>query len=390
MSTTARCEIAVVGGGVIGAAMALVLSRAGFDVRLLDRGTRPEPFNERQYDPRVYAISPGSAAFLDQLGVWKTIAAARVSPYERMRVWERVPERALQFSAADVAMPQLGWIVEQQLLLDALWQALPAAVPQAGTAVTDARLEEGGSLLRMAGGRDLQARLVISAEGREARLRELAGIEAQGWSYAQTALVSHVRTSRPHGRCALQRFLKGGPLAFLPLADGRRSIVWSLPPAEAERLLAADPDSFHKELAAAAQFEVGAIDESSPRFVFPLRLMHAQRYAAPGFALVGDSAHSIHPLAGQGANLGFADAQTLAQQLTEARDAGRDWSSLRVLQRYQRHRRGANLEMLALTDSLQRAFDGSVPGLPALLGAGLQLVQGFGPARELLVRRAIG
>ncbi|WP_428310219.1 FAD-dependent oxidoreductase [Hydrocarboniphaga sp.] len=381
-----RCDIAVVGGGVVGAAAALALSRAGFDVQLIERGMPPALPSE-EYDPRVYAIAPSSAALLRELDVWPQLPAQRLCAYQRMRVWESAPERALAFDAADVGESQLGWIAEQSQLLAALWRALPAGVARTNTSVDGASFEQG-ALLQLSGG-DLQARLVIAAEGAGSPLRERAGIVTTQREYEQLALVAHVTTREPHRGLALQRFLPGGPLAFLPLADGRRSIVWSLPVDEARRLQALPQDEFHQQLASAIQFETGDIVDSTPRALFPLRLMHATEYVRDALALVGDSAHVVHPLAGQGVNLGLADVAELLRVLTGAREQRSDWAGARVLRRYERARKAANLEMLALTDLLDRSFRSVVPGLPRVLDAGLALLDRIAPAKQALIRRAL-
>jgi ubiquinone biosynthesis UbiH/UbiF/VisC/COQ6 family hydroxylase len=390
-SRSDSCEIAVVGGGVIGAACALALHRAGFDVRLLERGSPPPAFDASTYDPRVYAISPASARFLDSLGAWAGVRARRACAYERMEVWNLAPRQALGFDAAQAGVPDLGWIVEQSVLLAALWQALPQERVWAGSAVESLSLPaQGGAVLHLAEGGALRTHLVVSAEGRNARLREQAGLGIAAWSYRQTALVSHIETEVPHHMAALQRFLPGGPLAFLPLADGRRSIVWSVPDARLDALLELAPEAFCTLLEQTAQGRVGRVLGMTAIARFPLRAMHAQRYVRPGFAVIGDSAHVVHPLAGQGANLGFGDAEELVATLVEARARGADWGGERALRHYERARRSANLEMLALTDALNRAFRTDSALINRLLSIGLSGVDHFTLAKRWLARRALG
>lgn len=385
-----NCDIAVVGGGINGAATALGLYRAGFDVRLVDRLDAPVLFDPQQTDMRVYAISPASARYLADCGVWSAIRNTRCAEYEAMRVWEDAPERPLSFEAGPLGVGALGWIIEQSLIVDRLWAALPDANKLLGQAVRSLQLSERGVTLGLAGADTLQARLVISAEGGQSRLRDLAGIDTYGWSYQQTAVVAHVCTARPHQGAALQRFLPEGPLAFLPLADGRRSIVWSTSPTQAQALQAMDDDAFLLRLSEAMQFEAGIVLETTPRALFPLRLMHADSYVRDSFALLGDAAHVVHPLAGQGANLGLADAACLVRHLSAARAAGRDWGGARVLRRYERERRAANNEMLALTDLLNRSFRSRVPGLREVLNKGLQLVDRTEPVKHWLLKKALG
>ena len=391
MTTSTRCDIAIVGGGIVGSAAACALTRAGFDVRLVERGNAPSPVDAVDYDPRVYAISAGSAAFLDALGPWSTITAVRAEAIQRMQVWDRDPDKPLRFEAADAGAPSLGWIVEHRVLARALWAALPAGCAQTGTGLQFARFDDDPAApvrLSLSDGDTLDAQLVIGAEGADSPLREAAGIDAAGWSYASTAVVCHVACSQPHRGAALQRFLPSGPLALLPLTDGRRSLVWSTTDVDAQALLALDDATFAAHLQDAVQSAAGSISAPTRRLSFPLRLLHAQRYVAPRCVLVGDSAHVIHPLAGQGLNLGLADAMRLASDLSEARRARRDWSALRTLQRYERARQAENLEMLALTDALGRAFALDFPGCRRLLGLGLRAVDRVAPLKTGLASRA--
>lgn len=387
--STAQHQVIVVGGGPVGAAAALALARQGFEVALLERGSAPPPYNPADYDLRVYALAAHSARLLQDVGAWERIAAQRISPYAGMRVWERGPEHALAFDCADSGRAELGWIVEHGLVVDALWAGLGGLRRYEHAQIESAAFEPDGAVLRLADGRELRARLVVAADGADSQLRRLAGIETVGWGYAQRAIVCHVRTQQPHRAIAWQRFLADGPLAFLPLADGRCSIVWSAEQALAQELLALDDATFMARLGEAAEHALGEVLQTTPRISFPLRLLHAQDYAQPGLVLVGDAAHTVHPLAGQGVNLGFADVRQLAATLGEGRDGGRDWSGLRTLQRYARARKPANLEMLTLTDGLYRAFRLRLPGVRAALGLGMEAVGRLGPLRAWLARQAV-
>ncbi|PPE72340.1 2-octaprenyl-3-methyl-6-methoxy-1,4-benzoquinol hydroxylase [Solimonas fluminis] len=383
-----RHDIVVAGAGLVGCAIVCALQQAGFDAALVERGQAPRPFDPAVDDLRVYALSPASIRWLQGLGAWQRVAGWREGPYQAMKVWSDDPSRAMSFDAADLRLPALGSIVENSLLQWALWQRLDSARLYTGAAVEALSLGESGAQLSLADGRRLECRLLVAADGVESRLREMAGIDTVGWSYGQRAIVANVQTARPHARTALQRFLRSGPLAFLPLGDGRCSIVWSS--TEAERLLALDDAAFLAELAAAIQYEHGAVTATSARASFPLRLSHARDYVRDSFALAGDAAHSVHPLAGQGVNLGFSDAAALVGILAEARDAGRDYGSLRCLKRYERARKAGNLDMLAVTDGLSRAFDLDIPGWPALRDLGMQAVQRLQPLKTLLTRQAAG
>lgn len=386
----ATVDVAIVGGGPVGAAVALGLSQRGFDVRLLDRrGPTPRILADGDdYDLRVYALSPSCIAFLDRLGVWPDIAAVRSAPYRRMQVWEDDPGAALCFDAADVRLPALGEIVESGLLAECLWKHLPDGVARPGMQVADIDGDDDAATLRFDDGASLRTRLVVIAEGRDARLRTRLGIESIDGQYEQTAVVCHIATEAPHQHTAWQRFLPTGPLALLPLADGRSSIVWSS--SEAASVLALDDDDFLRALGDASQHRLGRIVACTRRVSFALGLQHAQTYVAPRAVLVGDAAHVVHPLAGQGVNLGFADAEALIDTLGDTRDAGRDFASTRALKRYERTRRADVIDMLAATDGLYRAFRMPLPGLARLRGSGFAAINAIGPLRRELVRRAIG
>lgn len=382
-----RHEILVAGGGLVGCAIARGLQLAGFDAALVERGSAPHPYDPAIDDLRVYAISPASIDWLAELGAWEAVRRQRVAPYRRMRVWSDAPERALVFDADDLHRAELGCIVENSLLQAEIWATLGAA-RYTGADITDLALDEDGATLRLADGRELSARLLIAADGVDSRLRALAGIDVVSWPYPEKAIVAHVRTERAHGDTALQRFLPTGPLAFLPLSDGRSSIVWSS--RDADRLLTLDDGAFQLELASALQYELGAIHGSTARASFPLRLSHAREYVRPSFALAGDSAHAVHPLAGQGVNLGLADGRALVRTLVDARDARRDFGSLRTLKRYERARLAANLEMLAVTDGLARAFNLDVPGWAGMRDTGMAVLQQLRPLKAMLMRQAVG
>lgn len=381
-------DIAVVGGGVVGAALALALRQQGFKVHLIERGAGPKPWNPVGYDLRVYAMAPASARFLSGLGVWDAILRSRASPYEVMRIWDEHPAQALRFECSEVRTPQLGHIVENDLLLDVLWQKLDGVTVHRQCDVTGLTEMPYGVMLSLSDGRSIDAGLVIAADGADSRLRELAGIETTGWAYPQKAIVAHVNTEKPHRRTALQRFLPTGPLAFLPLEDGRSSIVWST--TQADELLALDDAAFRERLREAIHSDLGEITASTPRLSFPLRLLHAHDYVRGRLVLAGDAAHVVHPLAGQGVNLGLADAQLLVELLAQARAQVRDIGNSRLLKRYERARKADNIDMLAVTDGLYRAFDTRAETWDGLRMVGMSAVNQLGPLKSLLVQRAIG
>lgn len=391
MSEGAKHEVAVVGGGPVGATTALALARAGFRTVLVERGPRPAAFDADGYSSRVYALSPASARFLDALGVWRAIVDARACAYTEMRVWVDRPARGLRFAARELARDELGWIVEHPLLVDRLWAGLEAAGVRCIVQAGETRQEPAanGSGLILGGGERLEARLAVAADGADSRLRQGAGIDTVGWTYAQHALVCNVATERSHRHTAWQRFLKTGPVALLPLADGRSSLVWSVAEPGANALMALDDVAFCRALTEAVG-ALGTITSATPRARFPLRLQHARTYVRPGLALAGDAAHVVHPLAGQGVNLGLADAAALRDVLVEARTAGRDWAGLRTLRAYERRRRSDNVGMLAMTDALAHAFQVTRPGARRVLDAGMQAVGALRPLKSWLAAQAVG
>jgi 2-polyprenylphenol 6-hydroxylase len=247
-----------------------------------------------------------------------------------------------------------------------------------------------GPAVHLSDGKRLEAKLIVAADGRDSQLRAMAGIGTRGWDYDQHAIVATITVEQHHGYTARQRFMKEGPLAFLPLDDGRCSIVWSTSPQSAAELMALDDMAFCTVLTEASEAMLGRVEAVGPRGVFPLRLGHAETYIRPGLALVGDAAHAIHPLAGQGVNLGLLDAAALAQTLIEARAAGRAIGSQATLRRYERARKGGNMAMLAAMDAFKRTFSNEIVPLKLVRNLGLSLADRSGPLKQLLVRRAMG
>jgi len=385
-------DVAVVGGGMVGAAAALALAEAGFATALLE-AREPAPWSaEQEVDLRVVGLAPSSIALLDQLGVWASIREARSGPYAHMHVWDAESGASIHFDAANEGRDLLGHIVENNLVQWRLWLALEAAGVQRlcpaevkGFEAQDDRIQ-----LDLADGQSIAARLLVAADGAGSPLRKLAGIETRGRDYAQRAVVAHVRTERPHQGTAWQRFLPDGPLALLPLADGRSSVVWSLPDDEAKRVLALDDDAFLAALGVASDFRLGRIVGSTPRAAFPLKLQLATTYQAERFVLLGDAAHAVHPLAGQGVNLGLRDVAELRDTLLAAREAGRDFAAAHVLRRYARRRRSADtLDALGF-DALARIYGWRASPLVAARGLGVRLVDRIGPLKRRLAEHAAG
>ncbi|PTR34847.1 2-octaprenyl-6-methoxyphenol hydroxylase /2-octaprenyl-3-methyl-6-methoxy-1,4-benzoquinol hydroxylase [Luteibacter sp. OK325] len=385
-------DVAVVGGGMVGAATALALARSGFSVALIDAREPAAWAAVDEVDLRVVGLAPSSVALLDQLGVWPQIREARASAYERMHVWDAENGAAIHFDAADQGRDVLGYIVENSLVQATLWQALDAAgvrriVPAEVIAYT---MRDDRAQLDLADGQVVTSRLVVAADGAESPLRTMVGIGTHGRDYAQRAVVAHVETTEAHQRTAWQRFLPSGPLAFLPLADGRSSIVWSLPDAEAKRVLALDDEAFRQALGVASDFRLGPIRAVTRRAAFPLRLKLAGRYEVGRVVLLGDAAHAVHPLAGQGVNLGLRDVAELRDTLVEAREAGRDFAATHVLRRYARRRRSADGLDAWSFDALARIYAWQAPPLVTARGLGVRLLGRIGPLKSRLARHAAG
>ncbi|MET0229521.1 MAG: UbiH/UbiF/VisC/COQ6 family ubiquinone biosynthesis hydroxylase [Rhodanobacteraceae bacterium] len=393
MSRRGELDAIVVGGGAIGAALALALARDEFDVALVE-ARAPKPWRaEDDVDLRVVALAADARALFESLGVWRAIANARIGPYRRMHVYDATAPGELTFDAADDGNAALGWIIENGLIQNALWQAVEAE-PNARIVcpgeVASIANEGDGVEAVLADGTRLRARVAIAADGAESPLRAMLGIAARGRDYGQRGVVANVTTARPHEHTAWQRFLPGGPLAFLPLADGRCSIVWTLPDAEAARMLALDDDAFRAELGAAFDFRLGEITATTARAAFPLRMRLASRYVSGRVVLAGDAAHVVHPLAGQGMNLGFRDVACLARVLHDARARGGDFGAAHVLRRYERERRSENALAARGLDLIERTFDGA-SGLGALArGGALALAGGIAPLRQALADKAAG
>ncbi|MBH2036809.1 MAG: 2-octaprenyl-3-methyl-6-methoxy-1,4-benzoquinol hydroxylase [Pseudomonadales bacterium] len=394
-----RADLIIVGAGMVGSALALALQHSGLQILLLDGGPLSvKPFDQSAaFEPRVSALSAASQRILERLGAWDGIAARRTSPYGEMQVWDGSGTGQVHFSAASVHAEVLGHIVENRVvqdgLLDALYEADLGLLP--GARLEQLRRSGDDWLLTLTDGRELRAPLVIAADGANSAVRRLAGCATREWDYLHHAIVTSVRCSKPHQQTAWQRFTDDGPLAFLPLAkadDAEHwcSIVWSTTPAEAERLMALDDAAFCHELGKAFEWRLGDVLESDPRHCIPLRQRHAKRYVEPGLALIGDAAHTIHPLAGQGVNLGFLDAAVLAEVLMHALERGENLADIKVLGRFERRRMPHNLAMMAAMEGFERLFQADPLPLRWLRNSGLNLVDGANEAKALFVRQALG
>ncbi len=393
-------HIVIVGAGIAGLTVAALLAQSGvrerLKITLLDAQQRPSRPAGKELALRVSAIATGSSQLLQSIGAWSFVDAERIGSYDAMRVWDESSTAdsgdALYFDAAEFAVPQLGFIVENVMLRTALLDVIqkesiellfesPFAAVQA---------QESGQLVQLEDGRTLHADLVIGADGARSLVRESAGIETQEWAYGQSAFVTHLHPERSHCNTAWQRFLNNGPLGMLPLGDGRISVVWSTTDEQAQWAMQTTDETLGKALSEASDHVMGDLTVAGPRGAFPLQARHARDYVKAGIALVGDAAHAVHPLAGQGANLGLQDAACLADVIAKAMQNGEYPGDRPVLRRYERSRKGENAAMLHLMTGLNRLFATDSTLLKELRTTGMRLFNQSGPIREHVVSVALG
>jgi len=393
-----RFEVIVIGGGLAGACAAALLARhAGIDaarVALLTAHIPGPLVAAASPELRVAAISRASEHVLRAAGAWARLDGSRLCAYERMRVWHESAAAdgpgSLCFDAAELGEPNLGHIAE----MSALQRACIESFRDAGGVLREAAveaLEFDQGVARLRSGTELfEARLVVGADGADSLVRESAGLAARTRDYHQLAIVATVKTGKPHARTAWQRFLHTGPLALLPLFDGSSSIVWSLDENLARASLECEPRDFERRLSSAAAYVLGELELASERASFPLRSVAADSYVAPRCALIGDAAHVIHPLAGQGANLGLLDAAALCEAVAAAPALHEDPGALRLLRRYEQQRRTHNLAMDAAMHLFQSGFAAARGPAAWLINRGFAMVDRSGPLKRAFARQALG
>lgn len=390
MSDNVAFDIVIAGGATVGSLLACSLAQQGLRIALIEPHYPAQVADDAQTELRVSAISPHSQEALESVGAWDLLPENRISPYESMHVWDSTGDGKIHFSAAEMGIPCLGHIIENTVVQAALHQRVQALenIDVFATSLKCYELDEDEVRVLLDNDVTLSARLIVGADGIRSKVRELAGIDSRVNPYFQKGLVAVVESDLPHKETAWQRFLPTGPVAFLPLADGACSIVWTLPSDQADYYLNMSEDAFNEALAEALDNKLGKVRVKSRRAAFPLSGRQAEHIVQERVALVGDAAHTIHPLAGQGVNLGIKDVLGLADVL-----AGVDAQSIgdyEVLRRYERSRRGDNLMTEKAMEGFKLLFGTTLSPIQTFRNAGLNMVDQLGTVKHTLMRRAMG
>lgn len=382
-------DIVIIGGGLVGSALACALGSSDKSVLVLESGSAKTEM-PGDYDLRVSAITGASANFFNAIGVWDCMHRARMGEVREMRIWDEGGSGSLHLDAADTAEPCLAYIIENSVILAALYQRLQqlSNIRYLENATAGLVSIEDDRVILESGGDRISTQLVVGADGARSMVRDWAQVETSGWSFAQTAILATIRSELPHEYTAYQRFLQTGPLAFLPLDDlHTSSIVWSADTERAEALLKMSDTDFISELETAFENRLGKLELQSQRAAFPLTMMHVEHTIAHRMALIGDAAHRLHPLAGQGLNLGLADVATLAEVLSNnVADVG----AHRILRQYERWRSGDTRQMVKLMDLFKRTYGSQQPVIKGLRNFGMDLVDSNGVIRSLITHFASG
>ncbi len=402
-------DVVVGGAGIVGATLALALARlsgggaVGAEGRSLKialiepKKTIHAPAGDA-FDSRVVALTEASRLLLDALGVWPSISAVRVCPYTRMYVRDGEGSGCVEFDSADVQQPNLGHIIENSLVQHSLMAAVERQTNidlRSPDTIRSLSRPGSDSISLALDATTVTASLLVIADGAQSRLRDLCGFEVREWGYGHQAIVATVRCEKGHQYAARQWFSAAGPLAFLPLqtraGDSHEvSIVWSQVTERSEQLMALTDEAFGQELTTASERELGSIEQVSRRFSFPLRQCHAVDYVQPRVALIGDAAHTIHPLAGLGVNLGLSDVSVLSDELQRSMDKGVDVGAQPALQRYQRRRKPENLAVMAAMEGFKRLFESDEAALRLLRNLGMNRFNRLAPLKNLFIRQAMG
>ena len=390
---SSRFDIVIVGSGIVGLSLANELINSDFSIAIVERTELKEIGEDDEASCRVSAINRSALKRFQQTGVLQSSLAKRICVFEKMFVWDQTGAGQIQFDSAELGVSELGVIVENNVLQQMLLGKIKAAdnityfCPET---ITSIDYQSDKTSVSLASGKNIHAKLLVGADGVNSKVREVAGIQRVKKSYQQQGLVCNVRTAISHQNTAWQCFMPSGPLALLPLYTGQSSIVWSLDEEIAQQIMALDDDAFKLALAEASEYKLGEVVEVGQRFLFPLSHGHVNEYVKQGLALIGDAAHNIHPLAGQGANLGIADAFVLADVILHANQAKRQWSALHTLSKYQRQRKGANQLMEASMTGFKTLFGENNAVLLEIRNAGLSLVDHLPALKYRIIKQALG
>jgi len=385
-------DVTIVGGGIVGLTLAKSLTNSGLTIAVIE-AFDSQPLSDTP-ENRVSAISFASQTLLSNLGVWSLLTHDRVTPYQSMQVWEKDSFAQIDFAAKQVKQTQLGYIVENKNLQ----QALLSSVEQQSNvtlfcpdSLQNMAIGEGEAWLTLKSGKQLTSKLVVAADGANSWVRQQAGIPLTQWDYNHHAIIATVNTVEPHQHCARQIFTPQGPLAFLPLYEQHTSsIVWSVPPQEAERLLALDDTAFNQALSQHFDNRLGLCEVQGARQSIPLTMRYARDFAKHRVALIGDAAHTIHPLAGQGVNLGLMDAASLSQEILRHQQAGKDIGLYPHLRHFERWRKTEAVQMIASMESLKQLFNGNNPVQKLLRDLALSLANRVSPLKVQFIKQAMG
>jgi len=389
-------DVLIVGGGMVGLPLALALAQGGLKTLVVD-AKQPAKVLEPEFDGRVSALAYASVRMLTALGVWERLEP-HAQPIREIlvtdgRAGKSASPFSLHFDAGEVGADALGHIAENRHIRAALHGAVgscPNLELAAPAIVESIAMNAGGAVARLGDGEEISAAVVIAADGRDSALRAQMEMQIIGWSYPQTGIVATVEHDKPHNGVAYEHFLPSGPFAILPMPGNRSSLVWTEAKAKAPALLALGEQEFNQELAARFGGHLGKTWSAGPRWSYPLSFHLAREFVRPRFALAGDCAHGIHPIAGQGLNLGLKDGAALAEVLLDAARLGRDIGALDTLKRYERWRRFDSFALAASTDALNRLFSNDIAPLRHLRDLGLGIVDSIGPARRFFMRHAGG
>ncbi|UPR47898.1 FAD-dependent 2-octaprenylphenol hydroxylase [Vibrio splendidus] len=386
-------DIAIVGGGMVGLALAAALKDSDLRIAVIEGRTPSEGLSELP-DVRVSALSRSSEVILRNLGAWQGIEQRRAAPYQAMEVWEQDSFARIEFDSTRLAQPNLGHIVENRViqlaLLDQVKKQDNVSLYMPATCKTMA-IGESEAWLTLDNGQALTAKLVVGADGANSWVRKQQDIPLTHWDYGHSAIVANIKTTEPHHSVARQIFTPQGPLAFLPMQPSNMSsIVWSTEPNRAEKLVSMSDVDFNKQLTAEFDSKLGLCEVVGDRFAFPLRMRYARDFAVERVALVGDAAHTIHPLAGQGVNLGLLDAASLAQELLKLWSAGEDIGTKRNLRGYERWRKAEAAKMIASMQGFKDLFEGDNPAKKLIRGIGMKLAGQLPGAKDEIMKRALG